>query len=178
MAPIPLTRARRDFWLGMEPRLAVYLDSFPGLGAEAKEEILQKGLEAYWAKGQGLRDDARSWLYRVVRNAALDALRASARERRRRGELQDMDAIASPPARYPQPEEALIKAEDEAFVSRFLASLPSRDRELLHLAFAEESTYPEIARILGIPVGTVKWRVHALKTRLSRAYEKEFGHGS
>ena len=176
-------------WERCRPRLEVYLGSFAGLGREGIDEALQRTLIALWKKGGGLEGEARPWLYRVARNAALDLLRAKRREEGRRLEPRDgprlepslgprgeeRSPVAELPSPYPGPEEGALGAEEETFVASFLASLPDGDRELLALAFAEGMSYPEIAALLGKPLGTVKWKVSELKRRLARRHEKEFG---
>ncbi len=56
----------------------------------------------------------------------------------------------------------------------FLAGLEDGDREILHLAFADDLAYAHIALLVGMPTGTVKWRVATLKRRLAASYRKEF----
>jgi RNA polymerase sigma-70 factor, ECF subfamily len=173
------TDERRSFWRSMKPRLWVYLDSFSAFTSDAKDDILQRTLIAFWQHSSHLEADARSWLFRVVRNAALDFLRSKGREDSRRAESKaEFDQVAALPSPYPHPEEHALKAEEESFLGSFLASLKTLDRELLHLAFAEDLRYEEIARLLGLPLGTVKWKIHSLKRALAARYQKEFGHGN
>jgi RNA polymerase sigma-70 factor (ECF subfamily) len=88
------------------------------------------------------RAPLRAFLYRVARNRVLNFLR----DARPEDELQEMGARA--PA-Y----EAILD------VRRALASLPERFREPILLATYPQLTYPEIARVLGCPVGTVRSRI-------------------
>jgi RNA polymerase sigma-70 factor (ECF subfamily) len=170
---------RLFFWRSMRPRLRVYLNSFAACPADAKEDILQQTLIAFWQHSARLEADARSWLFRVVRNAALDFLRSKGREDSRRAKPKtEFDLVAALPSPYPHPEEQALKAEEEYFLESFLASLKTQDREILHLAFAEDLRYGEIARLLGLPLGTVKWKIHSLKRALAARYLKEYGHGN
>jgi RNA polymerase sigma-70 factor (ECF subfamily) len=70
-------------------------------------------------------------------------------------------------------DEAAHRAELGAAIRRAVASLPPEQREVFALVQGEGMKYAEIALILGIPVGTVKSRVHAvmslLRDRLSKA---------
>lgn len=165
------------FWDELRPRLQVYLRSFRGLGPEDAEEVLQLALLAFWKRAPELGDDARSWLYRVARNAAIDALRAG---RRRGARIAYGAGIASggaadPPSPYPGPEARLLDLERETFVADFLAGLDDGDRELLYLAYAEDFSYRSIASLTGRPLGTVKWKIASLKRVLAARYRKEFG---
>lgn len=179
----------------MEPRLALYLRSFSGLSLEDIEEILQQVLIALWRR-EGAESGPTAWIYAVARNAAIDALR-SRKGRGRRGGLRsagvddsgsgvrpgvtelrspvllegDMDVF---PSAGPGPEDEYLGAEERAFVRRFVAGQDDKDREILHLAYVEESSYREISELTGMPIGTVKWRVSRLKRRLARRYRREF----
>lgn len=65
------------------------------------------------------------------------------------------------------PYDDLIKEETAAAVKRVIAHMPSRLREILILAYFQKFPYAEIARILGIPVGTVKSRLHTAVGRFA-----------
>jgi len=104
----------------------------------------------------------RTWLYRVTRHRAIDAVR---RERRRSELLEgdagdvDMDAI---PAGRPGPGSDL----DPAVMEPLLARLTPVHREVLVLRFREDMSYGEIAIVMGCSVGTVRSRLHHAKERM------------
>lgn len=65
-----------------------------------------------------------------------------------------------------------------------LESLPSRDRDALLLHYWEELSYEETACALGIPIGTVRSRIHRAKRQLRKRLERDLqrrertlGHG-
>lgn len=165
---------KRRVWDHMESRLAVYLGSFSGLGPEDSEEILQSAMVALWRAGPEELEDARPWLYRVTRNAAIDA----ARNRKRRGEpgrvpLAERErALETARSALPGPEDLALSAEDRNFVRDFLALLSAGERELAHLAFAEDLPYSRIAGITGLPLGTVKWKLASVKRKLATSYQR------
>jgi len=167
---------REAFWDDIRPRLQVYLRSFYGLGPEDAEEVLQLALLAFWKRAPALDGDARSWLYRVTRNAAIDALRAGKRRgaETSSGAKGALDVTVDPPSPYPGPEDRMLDLEREEFVARFLAGLNDGDRELLYLAYAEDFSYRSIASLTGRPLGTVKWKIAGLKRLLAARYRKEF----
>ncbi len=163
-------------WTAMAPRLELYLRSFSGLSPQEKEDVLQEVMVALWRDGPDCAEGIKPWLFRVSRNRAIDALRHAKRIKERErtqpgGPLALIDLV---PTSGPNPEEAALCAEDSSFVRNFLAGLADQDREILHLAFAEDMPYSRIAELLNLPLGTVKWRVAELKGRLAERYRKEF----
>jgi RNA polymerase sigma-70 factor (ECF subfamily) len=67
-----------------------------------------------------------------------------------------MDELPGP---NPTQEETLIAAEMQRELKGLIASLPRKLRDALLLAGSDMYSYNEIASMLGIPIGTVKWRV-------------------
>jgi RNA polymerase sigma-70 factor (ECF subfamily) len=158
----------------MEGRLAVYLRSFSGLGAEDREDALQATLTAFWRSGPEAEEDARPWLYRVARNAAVDALRRRKREARgpRSWLSGSTPAAEEPQEPGPGPEERLLSEEERDFVREFLAGLSDAERELAYLTFSEGLSYEQAAILTGTPLGTVKWRLSGVKRRLEARYRR------
>lgn len=106
------------------------------------------------------------WLYAIATNKARDALRARTRRRE-----QSLDVGASADER-PAPVQSLESAEhgptehSEArerreTVQALLSRMPEHLRLILILGYYQQLPYAQIAEILGIPVGTVKSRLHA-----------------
>lgn len=103
----------------------------------------------------------RAWLYQCARNHCLHRLRT-----RRRG-ARALDAAAQePPEVAPSaPGDALEARETAARLSRAVAALPEALAELYALR-AGGLSYDELSAVLGIPVGTVKSRIHDMVARL------------
>jgi RNA polymerase sigma factor (sigma-70 family) len=102
--------------------------------------------------------DARPWLYGIATNQ----LRRHFRNAARRGELPP-----GPDADFT--EDALGRVEARALGPRLTAALrtvAAADRDALLLHAWAELTYTEIARATGIPVGTVRSRIHRARTEL------------
>ena len=108
-----------------------------------------------------------TWLYRLATNCCLDLLRSKKRRptisivtEDENGEEQIFDPVD--PA--PQPEEALIRKEEQVQLEEALASLEETQRQIITLRVVNDLSYTEIADILDLKEGTVK-------SRLSRARE-------
>ena len=77
----------------------------------------------------------------------------------------------------PNPEEALLMAEDRALVAQALAALPTDFREILTLRAINDLSYQQIAEILHLQEGTVKSRLSRARAQL-RNKVLELGNNS
>jgi RNA polymerase sigma factor (sigma-70 family) len=137
------------------PRLRRYARALVGDRATA-DDLVQDTLERAWAKLHLYRrgTDLRAWLFTVMHNVHVNRVRAA-----RLTETLD-DEMPELAQRAPQGDALLVRDLD-----RGIARLPAEQRAVLLLVTLEEMSYDEVARTLGIPIGTVM-------SRLSRAREK------
>jgi RNA polymerase sigma-70 factor, ECF subfamily len=140
-------------------------------------DATQDALVSAWRQLPRLRDTAAfdGWLNRIVANAALMA-------RRHRVRLREVSVRpADPGAERSQPEPRqdlhartqMDEMVDNDAIGRAFDRLRPQDRVILVLHHVEERPVAEIARSLGIPVGTAKWRLHAARNALEKAMEAE-----
>lgn len=114
-----------------------------------------------------------AWVRQVATNVAIDSYR-----RRRRIPLllaeEDIPEAPVPTSWHP---DAIAERREEAVrVRRLLDRLPAELSEPLILRDLMDCDYPEIAERLGIPLGTVKSRIHRGRQTLARA-RRELGRG-
>jgi RNA polymerase sigma-70 factor (ECF subfamily) len=140
-------------------------------------DATQDALVSAWRQLPRLRDTAvfDGWLNRIVANAALMA-------RRHRVRLREVSVRqADPGAESSQPEPRqdlhartqMDEMVDNDAIGRAFDRLRPQDRMILVLHHVEERPVAEIARSLGIPVGTAKWRLHTARGALEKAMEAE-----
>jgi RNA polymerase sigma-70 factor (ECF subfamily) len=91
-------------------------------------------------------------------------------------EALDQVRLVVGPDRF-EPETMLLERDRHARVRRAIEELPEHSRVVFELSHFEELKYAEIARQLGIPVGTVKSRMAGAVRRLRRALADEDGRG-
>src|SRR5215469_5652335 len=107
--------------------------------------------------------DARPWLYGIATNLVGQHRRDEARQYRIQQAAIAEDAVPGHAERVA----ADVTAQAmRALLGAALAGLPPGDRDVLLLIAWEQLTYQEVSRALGIPVGTVRSRLHRARTKL------------
>lgn len=104
-----------------------------------------------------------TWLWRIALNLCFE----EGRRATRRGEVT-LDAEPRATADDAGPDERAIDGERAAMVRAAVAALPETHRAVVLLREYEGMTSREIAQVLEIPEGTVKWRMADALARLSR----------
>jgi RNA polymerase sigma-70 factor (ECF subfamily) len=155
---------REAFARLVEPRAAsAYRIASAILGdPDAAHDVVQDAFVSAWMHLPALRDVDRfdAWLSRIIRNGCRDALR-------RRGRVREihLDAAADLPSRDDTAGDGVLDAAFER--------LSADERQLLAMHHLQHESIAVIARRLGIPEGTVKWRLHRARRRLELALEAE-----
>ena len=164
-----------------ERELYGYLRRYLGDSGLAEDVFQNTFLQLYLKSGQyEAGRPVRPWLYTIATHQAIDALRRNARhqvlslEQKREdsgnGELRSLlDGLES---HGPAPLDNLTAAERKDRVRASVDRLPEFLREVVILAYYQGLKYREIADILGIPVGTVKSRLHAALNKLYEAWSE------
>jgi RNA polymerase sigma-70 factor (ECF subfamily) len=147
---------------------AVYRTAMAALQrAEDAEDATQEAFVLAWRHVAAFRGDSsvKTWLLTIVWRRALDRRRSRERWWRRRRtpagsdgtEPGDgLDQVATAEA---DPERITAGRIRLAEVRAAIARLSPTLRDTLVLASSGEHSYGEVATMLGVPVGTVKWRV-------------------
>lgn len=113
---------------------------------------------------------ARAWLYRCVRNLALNHLRDTKREVE---QPEGMEAKADG-----RPDEAVGRLEATGMVRMLMAELKGQDRELIRLKYEENLKYQEISERTGMSVGNVGYRLHFILKGLADSLRRAGIEGS
>jgi RNA polymerase sigma-70 factor (ECF subfamily) len=135
-------------------------------------DAVQDAFVAAWRELPRLRDPDQfdAWLGRILVNRCRSALRHRKVVRVREITI-DLDRGAA----YPEPavDDGHAGRMEADVIRRAFERLDPEARILIALHHIEERPLTEIAEIAGIPVGTVKWRLHAARAALARALERE-----
>jgi RNA polymerase sigma-70 factor (ECF subfamily) len=133
----------------------------------AAEEMAQDVFLRVWRALPRYRGEAflSTWIYAITRNCCVTQRRKS-RER--------------PTASLEQP--GILRAAESSLcapalnttdVVALLAQLPPQYRQALTLFYLEEKSYQEVSASLGLPVGTVKTRLHRARKQLAELFAAE-----
>ena len=146
----------------------------------AEDGVQEVWLSAYRSLPQ-FRGEAqfRTWLFGVT-------MKVCAAHRRRDGRRTPMASFSdvapeeylSVPDQSGDPEQTVLREELRRVVRQAIATLPPPHRVVVHLRQSEGLSYQEIAEVLGIPLGTVRSRLHYAMEKLAtllRPYMEETG---
>lgn len=133
------------------------------------EEVVQEAflrLHQAWADVE----NPKAWLYRTVRNLALNHLRDHPKEAELHEELVPQDASL--------PVDLLGREEAVGTVRLLLAEMADADRDLVRLKYNEGLRYEEISRRTGLSVGNVGYRLHHVLKGLADSLRRAGIEGS
>ncbi len=141
------------------------------------EDLVQEAALLAWRGFESFRKDSnfRAWFYRILTNAFVSKYRKTRREGKAveleevpelylwsRTEAAGLHGVMQDPA-------ALLDKIDGERINAAIAALPEEYRVVASLYFLEDVPYHEIAEMIGIPIGTVRSRLHRARRQLQKA---------
>lgn len=138
------------------------------------EDVVQEAFVSAWRNLPRLREPDRfdAWFGRILVNTARThvrrrgAVRPISIDRRHVDDGREDDT----PGQHDPGLESVVSSDA---LGRAINRLTIDQRSILALHHLEERPVAQIAAVLGIPVGTAKWRLHAARQALERALEAE-----
>ena len=127
----------------------------------ASEDIVQDAFLSIWRKAslyQAQNGSVQSWLQAIVRNRAIDKLRACAHRDYQWTPLQ-ADNEQDPPSEQPDVWEQAWQSEQHRIIREAMEQIPDEQRKVIELAYFGGLTHAEISEQYQIPLGTVKGRM-------------------
>lgn len=128
------------------------------------DDVLQQVWTTFWEQIKKLRDPTRwrPWLYRLARNAAVDAGREVTRDRKTKSAIGEQ--LASHQNGHPTP--TIDGAERQQRILQAIDQLPDMYREPFILRHLQDWSYREIADVMDLPVDTVETRLVRARRQL------------
>jgi RNA polymerase sigma-70 factor (ECF subfamily) len=161
-----------------ERELYSYLRRYLGDADLASDAFQNTFLQIYLKRDQyDTSRRFRPWLYAIAMHQAIDAQRHKQRRRMvsldqrcvgDETELSKMvDLLVST---APDPATRLDLREQQELVRKGVEELPDFLRAVVHMVYFQGLKYSEVAEALGLPVGTVKSRMHSAMLRLTEIF--------
>lgn len=152
------------------PRIVGFMER-GGVNPTDAEEIAQDTMVTVWRKAE-LYDPAQAavstWVFTIARNLRIDLARRATRRRNGAAAMGEPEVELVDSA-----ETQTLAVEREAKVREALSQLSREQATVLRLSFFSEKPHAEIARELGIPLGTVKSRVRLAMAKIRPLLEGE-----
>lgn len=135
--------------------------------ADQAQEVVQEAWLAIARGIRGLNDPARfgAWSYRIIRNKTVDRIRRNQRGRR--------DRVNSDVSQAPAPSDDHLRDAVQS-LRVAIRGLSSEHRRVIELFYLEELPIAEIARLTGVPEGTVKSRLFHARASLKKTLEVQY----
>lgn len=162
-----------------ERELFSYLRRYLGDAAAAEDAFQATFLQVHLKVGQfepGRK--VRPWLYAIATNQAIDAQRRNKRhrmmslDRRNSHDADDLGSLLDLlTSKENSPTSGMETEERSKWIHEAVAQLPESLRTALTLIYYQGLKYREAAEALGLPVGTVKSRLHSAILKLTQAWE-------
>ena len=159
-------------------RRAVFRAALAAVRSPAEaDDVAQEAFVTAFRKIQSFRGESqfRTWLLSITWRKAIDRrksisrwLRLSAPAPRDAGREPLPDLVERMPSLDRSQEDTLVDDDLQQAVRRLIGTLPKKLRDALLLAGTGEHTYEQISVMLGVPLGTVKWRVAEARRVLKR----------
>jgi RNA polymerase sigma-70 factor (ECF subfamily) len=126
----------------------------------AAEDVTQEAFISVWRSGARFdraRGSVRSWMLSIVRNRAIDMLRSRAGKAPKL--TFDDDAVLEQRPADELTEDEAMRRETATEIRGALGELPGEQSKVIEMAYFGGFSQSEIARMLGVPLGTVKGRM-------------------
>lgn len=117
-----------------------------------------------------------TWIYRIATNLCIDRLRRRKAAYSLDADFSEgdgMDGYSMLQSGDPSPEQQLVLTERQETIVRAMNALPAKYMSAIALKYYQDLSLQEISDILGLPVSTVKTRIHRGREYLRRRLERE-----
>jgi len=111
----------------------------------------------------------RTWLYRIVINLCYNRL---PKMRRELTQLQIENIEDFPGGDSHEPVPQMEKTETRRILQQEIERLPSSYQALLQLRYRQELSYNDIAKVMELPLGTIKTGLYRARQRLQKAMKQ------
>lgn len=154
----------KDIWEFYQPGIHFFVSGYVKTGGGEADDLVQEIMFKAFRNIEKYNPlySFDTWIYTIARNRCIDWVRKEG-SRTPVAPLEDPGEVESG---YGEPAAEMIGKELEGRIELFMESLEGGDKQLALLRFREQMGYKNISKVLDVPVGTLKSRVHKMKARL------------
>lgn len=159
-------------------RIARHVARYVRSSGDVEDVVQETFLRAYRGLASFRGDSAfYSWLYRIATNVALTAVKRDPSPVLSGDDLSDerSDVFEPGVSDNDDPERRLIASQIADAIQKALSHLQPALAEALMLFEVEGKSYPQIAEMLGIPIGTVRTRIFRAREFIAKRLEPVLG---
>jgi RNA polymerase sigma-70 factor (ECF subfamily) len=120
-----------------------------------------------------------TWLYKIATNNAIDQVRKRKLQTfsiNKPIESDENDFSFELPDTDPEPDQELIAAQRKIMLDEAMNSLPAKYRQVILMRHVDEKEYQDIAKILKLPLGTVKAHIFRARELLYKRLRDKIRH--
>ena len=135
---------------------------------ELAEELMQETMLTVWTKAEQYskgRGSVSAWMFTIARNKRIDRFRKQGT-----GHYVDVDDYDFPDESH-DTEGQMLSLERDRLVSAATEKLPEDQKQVIWMSFIQDLPQVEIAKQLGIPLGTVKSRMRLAYNKIKNELE-------
>lgn len=120
-----------------------------------------------------------TWLYKIATNNSIDHIRKKKLQTfsiNRPIESEESDYSFELPAADPEPDQKIISSQRKKMLDEAMNSLPLKYRQVILMRHVDEKEYQEIAKILKLPLGTIKAHIFRARELLYKRLRDKIRH--
>ncbi len=150
------------------PRIKSYLAQ-NGTSLEEADELVQNTFITIWQKADQFNQDksnASTWIFTIARNKKIDSFRKNKKEEVNIDDIFSLSDITQ------NIESNLNEKEQTTIIKNALSKLPSKQAEVIKMAYLQDKTHQNISDEKNISIGTVKSRIRLGLGKLKKYLRK------
>ena len=120
-----------------------------------------------------------TWLYKIATNNSIDYIRKRKLQMYsidKPVESKDSDFSFELPDETYEPDREIISDQRAVLLNQAISRLPEKYQQVIRLRHQEERSYEEIAKMLRLPIGTVKAHIFRARELLYKQLKHQIGH--
>jgi RNA polymerase sigma-70 factor, ECF subfamily len=136
---------------------------------QVAEDVVQESLIRTWQSRTRIKESPRAWFLKILWNVFLNHQKRN---------LSNREIAFEEHASAWNTDGDYKRVDNQDEIARLLTTLPEIDRHLLAMGYGEDFTVKEISHITGMPIGTVKSRIHRALKEIRKSLPLDEANGT